>query len=80
MKRLHIILISLAALATFTAGAASAEYWGYAQERTIKQEGRRFARMLRIHGYEAQFRFFEDGSWMITGCVSDGLCQEDATK
>jgi hypothetical protein len=23
-----------------------------------------------------QFNYFEDGSWQIVGCVSDGLCQD----
>jgi hypothetical protein len=75
MKKLRIALLILAGAAILTPTVTSAK-WGYAQERPVKQAARQFIRDLKGQGIDAQFKFYEDGSWSIIGCVSDGLCQD----
>ena len=76
MRKIRVILISLAVLGAIGASTATAQYWGYAQERAVKRQARQFVRELRAQGIDATFKFYEDGSWQITGCVSDGLCKD----
>jgi hypothetical protein len=75
MKRTIALLVATIVVLV-SASIASATYWGYAQESTIKQQSRAYVRQLQAQGIDAQFKFYEDGSWHIVGCVSDGLCQD----
>lgn len=77
MRKLHIVLIILATGAILAPiHSAYATYWGYKQETAVKQHSRAYVRALQTMGIDAKFKFYEDGSWVITGCVSDGLCQD----
>jgi type II secretory pathway pseudopilin PulG len=76
MKRTIVLLAIVITILAALAPVASATYWGYQQERSVKQNARQFVKELQSQGIDAQFKFYEDGSWHIVGCVSDGLCQD----
>lgn len=77
-RRVSAILAALLlalALVLLLASSAGAD-WGYNQEGFVKAWGGRAVKVLRSRGITARFVFFEDGSFAVVGCVSDGLCQD----